>query len=486
MKVYFRADGNSQIGLGHIVRCGALAEMIKSDFESILFTRCNIAAIIEEAKQRFSTVIQFEEGIKLEEELNQFAGRLSGEDIVVLDGYQFGEVYHERILAKSVSLVCIDDVHAYSFKSSVIINSAGGIKPSDYSALPQTQFFLGPAYSLLRKPFFEKAAIRKNTPHNKNIFICLGGADPKNATLETLQFVTRLNKFEKYYVVVGGGYLHLQQLQNYINENRPNVSLSTGVSATQLANIMGECAYAVCSPSTVSYEYMTVGGIIYLKQITDNQQDMIRYLVKEGFAFLVGDAGIITEQEEQKSLKKQAAIFDGKAGQRLKSVFEKIALAKKINSRKMERADMMLCYQWANDPAIRAQSFNTNPIVLSDHQAWFETKLSDNQSFYYIFELAGKPFAQVRFQVSNSTAVLSYLVDKNYRNKGLATSILSKGIEAFINEFRNKIEIVGYVKFTNIASQRSFEKLNFYKKEAQEYDASYKYILQYDRNTNWK
>ncbi len=30
--VYFRAEGNSQIGLGHIYRCLALAEYLKDEF----------------------------------------------------------------------------------------------------------------------------------------------------------------------------------------------------------------------------------------------------------------------------------------------------------------------------------------------------------------------------------------------------------------------------------------------------------------------
>ena len=32
-KIIFRADGNSEIGLGHIMRCLALAEMLEGDFD---------------------------------------------------------------------------------------------------------------------------------------------------------------------------------------------------------------------------------------------------------------------------------------------------------------------------------------------------------------------------------------------------------------------------------------------------------------------
>ena len=32
MKVYFRVDGSAQIGLGHLVRCIALAQMLQEEF----------------------------------------------------------------------------------------------------------------------------------------------------------------------------------------------------------------------------------------------------------------------------------------------------------------------------------------------------------------------------------------------------------------------------------------------------------------------
>ena len=38
-KIYIRADGNSGIGLGHVIRSLALAEMLKEDFNCIFATR---------------------------------------------------------------------------------------------------------------------------------------------------------------------------------------------------------------------------------------------------------------------------------------------------------------------------------------------------------------------------------------------------------------------------------------------------------------
>jgi UDP-2,4-diacetamido-2,4,6-trideoxy-beta-L-altropyranose hydrolase len=485
MKVYFRADGNSEMGLGHMVRCGALAEIIREDTRRILFTRCQLGPIVEEMREVFDEVIQLHEDISDQEELKQFTQAISPADLVVIDGYHFKGDYQQKVVDSGALLVCIDDIHTYPFKSSAIINSAGNIKPSDYDALPQTQFFLGPAYTLLRKPFLQKALNRKQGIDNNNVFICLGGADPANATLAVLEFAIALNKFDQYFVVVGNGYRYFDELERYI-AGKDNISVLKGLSAADLADTMAKCSYGICSPSTVCYEYMTVGGVVYLKQIADNQQDMVQYLVENGFAFLLEDVVETTKEQEEESLSKQMKVFDGKAGERLKSAFGKLFISKQIDIRKVRKDDLMLCYEWANDPMVRAQSFNSNTIPLSEHEQWFNSKLQDPHSFYYILELENNPFAQIRFQVSNSGTILSYLVDQNYRNKGLGTTILSKGIGAFIKDFNKETDIIGFVKFSNIASRRSFEKLNFEKQEAVEYDASYKYVMHYDGNSSSK
>ncbi|WP_276504466.1 UDP-2,4-diacetamido-2,4,6-trideoxy-beta-L-altropyranose hydrolase [Terrimonas pollutisoli] len=485
MKVYFRADGNSEMGLGHMVRCGALAEIIREDTRRILFTRCQLGPIVEEMREVFDEVIQLHEEISAQEELKQFTQAISPADLVVIDGYHFKGDYQQKIVDSGALLVCIDDIHTYPFKSSAIINSAGNIKPSDYDALPQTQFFLGPAYTLLRKSFLKKALKRQQRIENSSVFICLGGADPANATLDVLEFAIALNKFDQYFVVVGNGYRYFDELERYI-AGKDDISVLKGLSAADLADTMAKCSYGICSPSTVCYEYMTVGGVVYLKQIADNQQDMIQYLVENGFSFLLENAGNTTKEQEEESLIRQMNVFDGKAGERLKSVFEKLFLSKQVNTRRVKKDDLMLCYEWANDPMVREQSFNSNAIPLAEHEQWFNSKLQDPYSFYYILELENNSFAQIRFQVSDSNAVLSYLIDKDYRNKGLGTTILSKGIEAFIKDFNTAIDIIGYVKFSNVASQRSFEKLNFEKQEAIEYDTSYKYVMHYDGNSNSK
>ena len=84
-KIYFRADGNADIGLGHVIRCLALADILKDEFECVFATRFVNKYINEEIQKTCSSYI------KLNEYNNQhfedFLTVIDKEDTVVLDNY---------------------------------------------------------------------------------------------------------------------------------------------------------------------------------------------------------------------------------------------------------------------------------------------------------------------------------------------------------------------------------------------------------------
>ncbi|MGN6164548.1 MAG: GNAT family N-acetyltransferase, partial [Flavisolibacter sp.] len=257
------------------------------------------------------------------------------------------------------------------------------------------------------------------------------------------------------------------------------VTWHQSLSAKEMVQVMQQCSYAICSPSTIVYEYLSVGGIVFLEQIADNQKDVMRYFTNERIAFRMDDIGKLSEVEMKYAFDKSSQYFDGCSGERLKKIFKHHFDSRGIKIRRVQSGDVQISFNWANDPYVRKQSYNQELIQWNSHQDWFQRKLTDINSYYYIFELNGKPVAQVRFQVSEDEAILGYLVGDSIRSKGLGTSILAKGIEVLLKEVPKPLKIVGYVKKSNIASQRSFEKLSFLKEDTNDYPDSYKYTMIY-------
>jgi len=476
--IFFRADGDSKIGLGHIIRSYAMASAIKNEYNCLMATRCTIQGVLEELNTVFNEVISLPE-TEYDLEAQRVGAMAGNSNLVILDGYAFDSKYQEILTGMGHDLFCIDDIHAFRFFSKVIINQSGGLSPLDYKAQPATQFYLGPHYSLLRHPFLDAAKKRRTVIDNNTCFVCFGGADPKNKTLEVLRNPAISNYFDHFYVVIGNAYMHSSELMEF-SGSRKNISLYQSLTAEKIVSVMQKCSFAICSPSTVVYEYMSVGGIVFLEQIADNQKDVIRYMVKEGLAFHLMDIEKNIENKIEQCLQKQAVYFDGRSDERFRKLFSQYFESRRLFIRRAAISDLETCFNWANDQEVRAQSYHQNPISLSEHTVWFTAKLTDQNSFFYILELDHQPVAQVRFQVIAEEAVLGYLADKSIRNKGLGTSILGKGIEQFVHDYKKRIQLVGYVKRSNPASQCSFERLAFMKMDTAEYPDSFKYIMHHD------
>lgn len=479
-RVYFRADGNSNMGLGHVVRCSALAENLGDEYETVLVTRCNLPDVIRQIESSFNRITILDDSESVDEELAGIRLQLAVADIVVLDGYEFTESYQEHLRQSGASIVCIDDIHRGRYLADAVINSAGGITPMNYNSLVHTQFFLGAKYTLLRPTFLNRAVRRRRIIDNRSVFLCLGGADPNNRTLEVLKFIESRKLFEQVRVVIGGGFQYKNELSEYIRTSGINAIVLASLSADEMADEMMGCSYAICTPSTVCFEFMTLGGVTFLEKIADNQTDMINYLTSEKLAFHLHQAGAISTADEQISLQKQAGLFDGQAGIRLKKLFQGVVLAKNITIRNVDESDLQICYEWANDSAVREQSFSINEVEFESHVNWFHSKLLDSNCYFYMLEFDSVPFAQIRFHVADGNAVISYLISEQFRGRGFGAMVLAKGIESFIQAYRKPIVIVGYVKDTNISSQRSFEKFRFIKELARQHTSSYKYTITYE------
>lgn len=476
-KIFFRADGSEKIGLGHIVRSSALASAVSKNYNCILATRCKISSVLKEVSKVYDDIVQLPE-IDFHSEVTQASEIFENADLIVLDGYAFDDIYQRELVKQKFDFISIDDIRETFFYSRAIINHNGGLSPLDYHAQPGTQFYLGPQYSLLRKPFLEAAKRRRQAIDNKNCFVCFGGADPFNKTLEVLRSDNILSQFHHFYVVTGSAYQYEQELINFA-DSKKNISTYSSLSPEELVRVMQKCCFAICSPSTLVYEYMSVGGVVFLEQIADNQKDVIKYMVGKKLAFSVVDIGNVDDSKISQSLEKQSDHFDGRSDERFLKMFEQFFHAKKIKLRRAKETDLQVCFDWANDILVRKQSYNQNPISLGEHTAWFHQKLNDPNSFFYILESDQTPFAQIRFEVNHDEAFLGYLIDQKNRNKGLGTSVLSLGIERFISDFQKPVKIIGYVKSSNIPSQSSFEKLAFRKEISTEYSDSFKYIMHY-------
>ncbi len=463
-RIIFRADGNSRIGLGHVVRSLALAAMLRDDFECVFAIQEPDETLKEQILQTCHGIITLPickpDEVRFTYEL---AAYISEEEIVVLDGYNFGTEYQQTIKSRDAVLFCIDDIHSYPFVADVIINQAGGLQASNYKTAPYTKLLLGPEYALLREPFLKASKIKRGLPKGKlNILLNMGGADPDNYTLQIAKELAETQSTATIQVIVGSAYKHLPELQDWLYQLK-NYKLHQNLSAEDMQKLMKRCAVAITSASGVAYEYAAVGGVLYIKQTADNQSGLFKFLtetrIAQSYSTETISQDLIDKFDSQVAIQRQ--YFDGKSDERLRNIFSQLSLITNLKLRHATIADLQLVFDWNNDPEVRKRSFNPEPILLENHTRWYKAKLEDANAKFYIAEVNGKPAAQIRFDVNADTATISYLISDGFRGKGLGHNVLHKGISKLKRENQTIKTIVGLVQENNMASVRAFEKAGF-------------------------
>ncbi|SFG62572.1 UDP-2,4-diacetamido-2,4,6-trideoxy-beta-L-altropyranose hydrolase [Pedobacter insulae] len=460
-KVYIRVDGNGDIGLGHLVRCIALGQMLKNGFKIYFFCKEVPETIISDIIAN-----QFE-FFKIREE-SEFLAILEGNEMVVLDNYFFEPSYQEQIKNLAGKLICIDDLHDKKFYADLIINHAPDTKANEYDAMLYTQFALGLEYALLRSFFLEQAKIGRQTNLIESVVICFGGSDPNNLTCKTLKVVLKEARIKKVSVIIGSAYRFRNDLIN-ISSRYPHTSVFTAVSEEQMLKLMSTSDLAIVPSSGILLEALATGCRVISGIYTENQKFIFSQYKEAGFFVSAEDFSTMNIENALRTvLAKEGSAYkslkiDGCSGERIFRIFNQLKLENEVELRYAEPDDLTITFNWAKDPIIRAFSFNRNEIKYSEHENWYLSKIKDNKCKFFIAQRNSEKLGSIRFDIEKGRAVISFLVDPKYHGLGLGQILLKKGLDKLIDEDLTINSVVGYVMPDNLASVKAFERLGYTK-----------------------
>lgn len=459
MSVVFRADGNNQIGLGHLTRCLSIAQMLKSHYQ-ILFVCKEITKNLK--KEILSLGFSYQQ-IDDDKELFQFA---KAGDIVVLDHYKLDSDFQLQVKNNECWLVCIDDLHDKIYHADLIINHAPNISAYVYKAQPYTQFALGLDYALLRPAFLTAGVKAKPKKSIENVFVCFGGSDYKNLTQDTLEILKLDRRFKRINIVVGDAYASLQNLKQSIKED-VRISLYVALDATQMAELIKQSDLCIVPASGILQEVIALQAKAISGMYADNQINIFSEFKRLGaFETAENFTAAAIKHAIEESFKNENQVLpqfiDGQSGERILKYFSSFALNEKVVIKKVTSDDLLQTFEWAANQEIRRFFFNSNKVSLQEHTAWFNTRLKNKNCFYFLAYLADEAFGSIRFDVTNQIATVSYLIDPKFHGRGLGTIILIKGVQALLKQTNELIkEIHGEVLLENKASIKVFEKLGY-------------------------
>lgn len=144
-----------------------------------------------------------------------------------------------------------------------------------------------------------------------------------------------------------------------------------------------------------------------------------------------------------------------------------------IYLREALQSDVDLLYEWANDPIVRQNSFQTEEIPYDVHREWFDRMMENRNIVQYILMNGEEPVGQIRLMIDGDTAEIGYSISALHRRKGYGRRILQLILEKVKRKYPEIKKLIAKVKPTNIASKKLFE--------SEGYDMKYSC---YDLDTN--
>lgn len=333
--IYFRADGDKYIGLGHIYRSLALYKILQRHFSCVFVTKLSSEEILNNIKEVCKKIIVLN---NRNEEIT-FLSNLNQESIIILDGYGFNFEYRANINPSVFKKVLIDDEALDYYGIDLIINHCASKNEILYPSVKKSKLLLGFKYALIREEFRQKL-LRKTVISIETIFICMGGSDINNLTLKCLSSLEEFDFIKKINIVVGAAYSELEFLKQYITSRFLNkeILIYQNVSSKKVQSLISSSHLAFSSASSIAMEVCCSRIPLIVGITAPNQIILHSNLVSSNCCLTIGDWANISIDEVKNSVKKildpdlirliirsQKVAFDNKFDSRLLEKFIKLA-----------------------------------------------------------------------------------------------------------------------------------------------------------------
>ncbi|MBV9950080.1 MAG: UDP-2,4-diacetamido-2,4,6-trideoxy-beta-L-altropyranose hydrolase [Myxococcales bacterium] len=287
-----RADADERIGVGHVMRCLAIAQAWQDEGFGPVWLAS--AALPEALRERWraegASCLPVGRG---EAELAK-AVEQTGASWVVLDGYELGPRHQEVVQrAGRRSLVVDDHGTVGSYVADLVVDQNVVADPRHYlNRSAATRLLLGPTYALLRRELREPIAQPAGVPSSAapaKIFVSFGGADPPGLTGLVLEALASTGL--RVTAVVGPANVDAERLTRRASEWN-HVELVR--SAANMREVMAGSALAVVAAGVTCLELAHAGVPQIVVVTADNQGPVAEALVRRGVAQSLGQAGAVT------------------------------------------------------------------------------------------------------------------------------------------------------------------------------------------------
>jgi len=219
-----RADANRQMGIGHAMRCLAVAEQAVTEGHRVVFAMHQVPNLLLARLEKASIEV-----IHLDDNKADLAGFLNlasacNAGYVLIDGYHFTDDYEKSLRMAGVRCLRFDDYMPGAIcHADVVVNASPHAQQHPYQQwAPYASLMLGPKYISFRsdmiaahermKAIHDSQGSTHDTNGNASILVNFGGSDHLDMTIETVSAIAVQLPDAQIEAVTGAAYPNPERL----------------------------------------------------------------------------------------------------------------------------------------------------------------------------------------------------------------------------------------------------------------------------------
>jgi UDP-2,4-diacetamido-2,4,6-trideoxy-beta-L-altropyranose hydrolase len=298
MNILFRCDGSLEIGMGHVIRCLALADELHDNHN------CNISFAMRKSELGINKVTAFYTALTSGENVFDYVEwlleciRETKSHILILDVRDKllnSELVTLKTIGK-VKIVTIDDPEDKRLEADLAF----------YPPVPQIQklnwdgfggeLHVGWEYVILRKEFLKHyAKVNSIVP---NILVTMGGTDENNMTNYIIGCLKNINEQFRATILVGSGYPYLKQLEKSLKYVEFEFKLSH--NPENIAEVMSQADFSIISFGQTAYELAALKIPSVYVCLTIDHLESSKLFTNSGIGI---STGVFSKEKEQEVIK---------------------------------------------------------------------------------------------------------------------------------------------------------------------------------------
>lgn len=446
-----RADAGPEIGIGHVMRCLALAQAWKELGGACLF--------VGEMPARLEARVRLEGFGVVKPNVNSLLpSEAATADVVVVDGYHLGAKTANAVVAAGRRVLWLDDDGTTEEVLADVLNqNLHGAR--ELYPRARGRCWTGARFAMLRSEFLRRGRARRQPSARPKVVVSFGGADPRGLSMPVAQALRAAAPEVDVTVLLGPA----------APDAVPPAGVEVLRDASNVAELLAQADLAVAAAGSTAWELAFLGTPMALACTAPNQARVVRGLVEAGAAVelavepelrLRPVVALLQQPDLRDMLRRRGQeLVDGAGAARVAAA---LALSPLL-LRECTDADAEVAFVLANDPETRRNSFHSAPIPWETHRAWFSRRLRSPQARTWLAEASPTDdgiVGLVRFELRDSHAEIGVTVAPEHRGRGLASKLITAGVRR-LSAREDFDQVVALIRPENVASCAAFRRAGF-------------------------